>query len=86
MKIPKRFLREPMLFLDPKVDNNLVLCEESLIQWSSRSCRVAAGIERAALPLARLFFLPTAKRNGEELLKQSVPEVLDVNGNKKSPK
>ena len=33
MKIPKRCLREPMLFLDLTVDNNLVLCQEPLIQW-----------------------------------------------------
>ena len=39
---------------------------------------LAAGIGRVALPLARRFFLPTAKRIGEEILKQSVPELLDV--------
>ena len=44
---------------------------------------LAAGIGRVALPLARL---PTAKRIGKELLKQSVPEILDVVGNKKSPR
>ena len=38
----------------------------------------AAGIGRVALPLARRFILPTAKRNRKELLKQSVPELLDV--------
>ena len=47
---------------------------------------LAAGIRRVALPLARRFILPTAKRIGKELLKQSVPEILDVVGNKKSPK
>ena len=48
---------------------------------------LAAGIGRvAALPLARRFILPTAKRIGKELLKQSVPEILDIVGNKKSPK
>ena len=47
---------------------------------------LAAGIGRVALPLARRFILPTAKRIGKELLKQSVPEILDVVGNKKSPK
>ena len=46
---------------------------------------LAAGIGRVALPLAR-FILPTAKRIGKELLKQSVPEILDVVGSKKSPK
>ena len=47
---------------------------------------LAAGIGRVALPLARRFILPTAKRIGKELLKQSVPEILDVVSNKKSPK
>ena len=47
---------------------------------------LAAGIGRDALPLARRFILPTAKRIGKELLKQSVPEILDVVCNKKSPK
>ena len=48
---------------------------------------LAAGIGRVALPLARrfIFILPTAKRIGKELLKQSVPEILDVVSNKKSP-
>ena len=39
---------------------------------------LAAGIGRVALPLARRFILPTAKRIAKELLKQSVPELLDV--------
>ena len=47
---------------------------------------LAAGIGRVALPLSRRFILPTAKRIGKELLKQSVPEILDVVGSKKSPK
>ena len=47
---------------------------------------LAAGIGRGALPLARRFILPAAKRIGKELLKQSVPEILDVVGSKKSPK
>ena len=47
---------------------------------------LAAGIGRAALPLERRFILPTAKRIGKELLKQSVPEIEDVVGNKNSPK
>ena len=47
---------------------------------------LAAGNGRVAPPLARSFNLPTAKRIGEELLKQSAPEILDVVGNKKSPK
>ena len=47
---------------------------------------LAAGIGRVALPLARRLILPTAKRIGKELLKQSVPELLDVVSSKKSPK
>ena len=47
---------------------------------------LAARIGRVAPPLAHRFILPTAKRIGKELLKQSVPEILDVVGNKKSPR
>ena len=47
---------------------------------------LAAGIGRVTLPLARRFILPTAKRIGRELLKQSVPEILDVVGSNKSSK
>ena len=47
---------------------------------------LAAGIGRVALPLARRFILPSAKRIGKRLLKQSVLEILDILGNKKSPK
>ena len=43
---------------------------------------LAARIGRVALPLARRFILPTAKPIGKELLKQSVPEILDVVGKK----
>ena len=39
---------------------------------------LAAGIGRVALPLARRFILPAAKRIGRELLKQGVPELVDV--------
>ena len=47
---------------------------------------LAAGIGQLALPLARRIILPTAKRIGKELLKQSVPDLLDVVSSKKSPK
>ena len=47
---------------------------------------LAARNGRVTLPLARRFILPTAKRIGKELLKQSVPELLDVVSSKKSPK
>ena len=46
---------------------------------------LAAGIGRVALPLARRFILPTAKRIGKKLLKQSVPELLDVVSSKNQP-
>ena len=47
---------------------------------------LAAVIPRVALPLARRFILPTAKRIGKQLLKQNVPETMDVVGSKKSLK
>ena len=48
---------------------------------------LAAGIGRVALPLARGFILPTKKKRiGRELLKQGVPELVDVVSKKKSPK
>ena len=51
-------------------------------QIGSRFGALAAGIGRVALPLARLI-LPTAKRFGKALLKQSVAEILDAVGDKK---
>ena len=47
---------------------------------------LASGIGRIALPLARKFIIPAAKRVGNELLLQSVPELMDVVSRKKSPK
>ena len=47
---------------------------------------MAAGIGRVTLPLARRFILRTGEQIGKELLKQSVPELLDVVDSKKSPK
>ena len=47
---------------------------------------LASGIGRIALPIARKFILPAAKRVGKELLLQSVPELMDVVNKKKSPK
>ena len=47
---------------------------------------LAAGVGRVALPLARPSILPTAKRIGRKLLKQGVPELVDVVSKKKSPK
>ena len=39
---------------------------------------LASGIGRIALPIARKFILPAAKRVGKELLLQSTPELMDV--------
>ena len=39
---------------------------------------LASGIGRIALPLARKFIIPAAKRVGKELLLQSIPELMDV--------
>ena len=47
---------------------------------------LASGIGNIALPIARKFILPAAKRIGKELLLQSVPELMDVVSKKKSPK
>ena len=47
---------------------------------------LASGIGRIALPLARKFIIPAAKRVGKELLLQSVPELMDVVSKNKSPK
>ena len=47
---------------------------------------LASGIGRIALPIARKFILPAAKRVGKELLLQNVPELMDVVNKKKSPK
>ena len=55
-------------------------------QRGSGFSALAAGIGCVALHLARRFILPTAKHTGKELLKQSVPEILDIVGNKNSPK
>ena len=43
---------------------------------------LSCGIGRVALPLARKFVLPAAKRIGKELLLQSVPELMDFIGKK----
>ena len=55
-------------------------------QRGSEFGALAAGVGRVALPLARQFICPTAKRIGRELLKQGVPELVDVVSRKKSLK
>ena len=47
---------------------------------------LADGLGRFALPLARKFFLPAAKKIGSELLVKGAPELIDVVTIKKSPK
>ena len=44
------------------------------------------GIGRVALPLARKFIVPAAKRIGNELLVQAAPELIDIATRKKTPK
>ena len=44
------------------------------------------GIGRVALPLARNFIIPAAKRMGKELLVQGVPELINIATKKKTPK
>ena len=47
---------------------------------------LAAGIGRAALPIARKFLWPVAKTIGRELIVQAAPELVDLVTKKKSPK
>ena len=47
---------------------------------------LAAGIGRVALPLARKFIWPAAKRIGRELLVQGAPELVEVATKRRSAK
>ena len=47
---------------------------------------LAAGIERVALPLARKFLWPAAKKIGRDLLVQGAPELVEVATKRKSAK
>ena len=47
---------------------------------------LAMGIGRVALPLARKFIVPAAKRIRKELLVQAAPELIDIATRKKTPK
>lgn len=47
---------------------------------------LAAGIGRFALPVAKKFILPAAKKLGKELILQGAPELLEVVTRKKSAK
>ena len=44
---------------------------------------VAFGIRRVALPLARKFIIPAAKRIGKELVVQAAPELMNIATKKK---
>ena len=45
---------------------------------------LALGIGRVALPLARKFVIPAAKKIGKELLLQAAPELIEVATKRKS--
>ena len=47
---------------------------------------LAMGIGRVALPLARKFIVPAARRIGKELLVRAAPELVDKATRKKTPK
>ena len=47
---------------------------------------LAAGIGSTALPIARKFLWPVAKKIARELIVQAAPQLVDVVTKKKSPK
>lgn len=47
---------------------------------------LAAGIGRVALPIAKKFILPAAKRIGREFLLQAAPEMINIATKQKTPK
>ena len=47
---------------------------------------LAAGIGRVALPIAKKFLWPVAKKVGRELIVQAAPKLIDLVTKKKSPK
>ena len=47
---------------------------------------LAMGIGRVALPLARKFIIPAAKRIRKKLLVQAAPELINIATKKKTPK
>ena len=55
-------------------------------QRGSGFSALAMGIGRVALPLARKFIVPAAKRIGKELLVQAAPELIDMATRKKTQK
>ena len=55
-------------------------------QRGSGFAALAAGIERAALPIVRKILWPVAKKIGRELIVQAAPELVDLVTQKKSQK
>ena len=47
---------------------------------------LAMGIGQVALPLARKFIVPAAKRIGKEFLVQAAPELIVIDTRKKTPR
>ena len=68
--------------------------QQSISPYFSGHCRqrgsgfgaLAAGIGRAALPIARKVLWPAAKRIGRELIAQAAPEIVEIVSKKKTPK
>ena len=55
-------------------------------QRGSGFSALAAGIGRAALPIARKVLLSVAKRIGRELIAQAAPEIVEIGSKTKIPK
>ena len=55
-------------------------------QWGCGFGALAAGIGRAAIPIAKKFFWPIAKTFGRELIVQAAREIVEVFAKKKSPR
>lgn len=47
---------------------------------------LVSGVGRFALPFARKFLVPAAKKLGRQLLMEGIPELADVVAKRKSPK
>ena len=52
-------------------------------QRGSEFGALAAGIGRAAIPIAKKFLWPVAKKIGRELFVEAAPEIVDVVAKKK---
>ena len=81
----KRFDRKPME-QDYAKQASLPHFSGHYRQRGSGFGALAAGIGRVAIPFARRFILPAAKKVGRELFMSAAPEQIDVAMKKKSPK